>query len=56
MEAMDKAISGTVFERLKLRVRVLTIFSTCTSKISYVYQQKQVNPDNEDITLTFKHL
>ena len=28
-----------VFERPKLRVRVLTIFSTCTSKISYVYPQ-----------------
>ena len=27
-----------VFERPKLRVRVLTIFPTCTSKISYVYQ------------------
>ena len=26
-----------VFERPKLRVRVLTIFPTCTSKISYVY-------------------
>ena len=40
MEAMDKAISGTVFERLKLWVRVLTIFPTCTRKISYVYPQK----------------
>ena len=28
-----------VFERPKLRVRVLTIFPTCTSKISYVYPQ-----------------
>ena len=51
MKAMDKAISGTVFERLKLRVRVLTIFPTCTSKISYVYQQSEVNPDNENFNL-----
>ena len=51
MKEMDKAISGTVFERPKLRVRVLTIFPTCTSKISYVYQQKQVNPDSENFNL-----
>ena len=36
-----------VFERPKLQVRVLTIFPTCTSKIPYVYQHSEVNPDSE---------